>query len=305
MSINRETSSINRENSSKISNVSDSINELNQYIPKDKSIRMILFLWSKFSKKSIELINTIPPECKRFFHFINIDNPSIRKSILNSSSIKISNVPCIVVVNTDGVISTYEGENSIEIIKSIHDLLQTINSKQNEVPIPPLSEGVTSLASILGNPPPIETIPEQQSNQEVNEDYTEQNVRSKIRRAERPMDTNTIIPFDDHEIGLSSARTRPIRGMGHDNLATSSLGSDISSSKSTKPSKLSQNIQHIMDISEGEMIDDGLDDMLEEDATMDPVIKGVKNSKSDDVKKVAEEMMRIRDEQVQNEDNTR
>lgn len=296
--------SINRENSSKISNVSDSINELNQYIPKDKSIRMILFLWSKFSNKSIELINTIPPECKRFFHFINIDNPTIRKSILNSSSIKITNVPCIVVINTDGVISTYEGENSIEIIKSIHDLLQTINSKQNEVPIPPpLSEGVTSLASILGNQLPIENPPEQSIQEVNNEDYTEQNIRSKIRRAERPMDTNTIIPFEEsQEIGLSSARTRPIRGMGHDNLATSSLGSDISSSKNTKKPT---NIQHIMDISEGEMIDDGLEDMLEEDATMDPVIKGVKNSKSDDVKKVAEEMMRIRDEQVQTEDNTR
>lgn len=319
--------------------VIESIGELNKFLQPEKNIRMILFLWSRFSPKCAELINSIPPECKRFFYYINIDNPDVRDSILKSSSIKVTEVPCIIVVHTDGIVSTYEGESSREIIKSIYSIVQKIMQSQSQsqqslpqqLPRTP-SGGVTPLSQILGGPGGEErkfdvtegkrapqkspvTGPSYGSQQEEeNEEYEtdlqhiqsldqvddassrHSAVRSKIRRAERPMDDfRRIKEQDPPEVGLSSARSYPVKGMGHDNLATSSLGADIKRGPAPPKKKM-------MPISGGEMLDDELDDMLDEDATMDPIIRDVgKSSRSDkkeamiNVKKAAEEMKRMRE----------
>ena len=339
-----------REQPDQLPFVTESLKELNKFLQPDKSIRMILFMWSRFSPKCAELIKSIPNECKRFFYYINIDNPDVRDSIINSSSIKVTEVPCVIVVQTDGVVSTYEGDSSIDIIKSVYSIVQKIiessaspkvtekrniekrnieqrNIEQRNIEQRKPSSTVTPLSEILGvknedekkynvtegkyapqkSPvvgPSVEDEMYENDLSSLVEDSSSRHsaVRSKIRRAERPMDDNGHIKREDPpKVGLSSARTYPTKGMGHDGLARSSLGSDIK--RSNKPK------QEIMPISGGEMLDDELDDMLDEDLTMDPIIRDVgKTGRTDkkesmmNVKKAAEEMKRMRDQEEENDE---
>lgn len=316
--------------------VIESLAEMNKFLQPDKTIRMILFLWSRFSPKCAELINSIPPECKRFFYYINIDNPDVRDSILNSSSIKVTEVPCIIVVHTDGIVSTYEGDASMEIIKSVYSIVQRIVQATQPQADPTRNPGstVTPLSEILGmaaggngeddekyNVTEGKRAPQKSpvtgpSYDEENEEYEtdlstlvdesssrHSAVRSKVRQAGRPMDDQRqrIKEQDPPEVGLSSARSYPTKGVGHDSLARSSLGADIKR-PSNKPKQKS------MPISGGEMLDDELDDMLDEDATMDPIIRDVgKTGRTDkkeammNVKKAAEEMKRMREMEEEDE----
>lgn len=284
--------------------VIESISEMNMFLQPDKRIRMILFLWSRFSPKCTELINSIPNECRRFFYCINIDNPDVRESILNSSSIKVTEVPCIIVVQLDGIVSLYEGDSSVEIIKSVYSIVQKIIQasapKNSGLTVTPLSEILGSQKSSIIEPPDDENEPDLS---ELVDDSTSRHsaVRSKVRRAERPMDDHRqrIQEQDPPERGLSSARSYPTKGMGHDGMAQSSLGVDIK-----RPSK-----PKTIPISGGEMLDDDLDDMLDEDATMDPIIRDVgKTGRSDkkeammNVKKAAEEMKRMREMEEEDDD---
>ena len=311
------------QNGDRLQLVVESLKEMNKFIQPEKSIQMILFLWSQFSQKSVSLINSMPNECKRFFYFINIDNPDIRESILNSSNVKVSQVPCIIVVQNDGVISTYEGDSSIDIIKSVYAIVQKI-IQQNRPKKPPST--VTPLSEILLSPD-IDSNEDGQESQENDnsnmkfkcngpsevcdsDDDPETRhsaVRSKIRRAERPMDTgNRIVQQNHSENGLSSSRVHFNKGDGHHGLAVSSLGADIkkSSQKQKQPPKL-------MKVYGGEILDDELDDMLDEDPTLDPVIRdnignsSIKTDKKEsmmNVKKAAEDMARIREQEAEDDD---
>ncbi|MDD4930528.1 MAG: hypothetical protein PHG66_00035 [Candidatus Colwellbacteria bacterium] len=295
--------------------VIESLAEMNRFLQPDKTIRMILFLWSRFSPKCAELINSIPPECKRFFYYLNIDNPDMRSSILNSSSIKVTEVPCIIVVHTDGIVSTYEGDASMEIIKSVYSIVQKITqaTQPSAVPVKNPGSTVTPLSEILGMPVNGSPSHDNEENEEYETDLSKlvdesssrhSAVRSKVRQAGRPMDDHRqrIKEQDPPDVGLSSARSYPTKGVGHDGLARSSLGADIKR-PSNKPK------QKQMPISGGEMLDDELDDMLEEDATMDPIIRDVgKTGRTDkkeammNVKKAAEEMKRMREMEEEDDD---
>lgn len=295
--------------------VIESIGKLNRFLQPEKSIRMILFLWSRFSPKCADLINSIPDDCKKFFYYINIDNPGVRESIINSSSVKVTEVPCIIVVYTDGLISTYEGNSSIDIIKSIHSIAQKITQSSQSPQSTaknPLST-VTPLSQILGTPSDAgKSLEENKENEEYDTDEVDDSpindnstssrhsaVRSKIRRAERPMDDHTRIKQQNPpDVGLSTARNYPTKGMGHGELAHSSLGSDIKTNQ--KPHQK----QKALPIMGGEMLDDDLDEMLDEDVTIDPIIRNIGKSGSTDkkeammnVKKAAEEMMRMREQE--------
>ena len=78
-----------------------------------------MFLFSRFSPKCSKLIESIPDNCRKYFYFLCMDNSEIRNKIMNSSSVKVTKVPCILVIHTDGIISTYEADGALEIVKNI------------------------------------------------------------------------------------------------------------------------------------------------------------------------------------------
>ena len=276
--------------------VSQSISELNNSIPNEKKIRMILFLWSKFSPKCSELIQSIPPECKRFFHFINIDSKSVRENILKSSSVSITKVPCVLVVHIDGLISTYEGESTIEIIKNIYSISQQIVAPKNPT-------GATPLSQILKGPNRIP--PQNIVYENIEDDDEEPHRRIKIRRAERPM--------EDNSIGISSIRAHIPKGVGHDKLSMSSLN-EIETPSASKFGAIDdgEELEEMDDIGENDG-NDGMDELNEEDEGEEDDIQnledieevakkkvkgppiGHKKEAMENVKNRAEKMMKMRE----------
>lgn len=318
------------------------LRELNKSLPSDRQIKLMLFLYSKFSTKSDMLIKALPQECRQFFYYICIDNVSIREKIMKSSTIKISEVPCILVVDINDTISTYEGDRSVDIIKTIHALNnkhqlsthgsncqcpvhQKMSQQQQDESSP---SSVTQLTDILDEseesgeenpypseskrPPRVSPIPERMPVPRDDEDMSTliddddsqtSSVRTKVRHANRPPD-NHIPEQQRPDVGLSSARNFPTKGLGHEGMANSSL--------KQIPSYPKQRREAPMQVSGGEMLDDELDDMLNEDLTMDPQIRNMNSNKSGggsidrgeqmkNVKMAAAEMAKMREAEA--EDN--
>ena len=92
----------------------------------------VIFLYSKYSSNSKKLLdicrNKIPE-----IGYLCIDNINIRKRVLKNTQIKITYVPCILLIYTSGVIEKYEGEHAFMWIK---ELLEKINPPQQELPPP-------------------------------------------------------------------------------------------------------------------------------------------------------------------------
>ena len=298
--------------------VSKSLQYINQYIPEDKQIKQSLCLYSKFSPKSIDLIKHIPVEMKRFFYFLNIDNALIRKKILNSTTVKIKEVPCVIIVDIKGEVSIYEGIKSVEIIQTFKEILingERLKQQQSQLGLNEPEE-ITSLDEIIDDmedeneypaeskrPPKKSPIPLKmpappQPRNEYNPQQSNPPQRKKVKHALRQTDLN--FPTDQYkpDVGISSIRHNPPKGVGHNKLAYSSL-KDLPQYEEDESEE-----DDDMNITGGELLEDDLDDILNEDQTMDPQItKNSKNSKNnvdkkeamDSVKKAAMEMQRSRE----------
>lgn len=312
------------------------LRDLNTSLPHDRQIKMIIFLYSKFSQKSDMLIKALPQDCRKFFYYICIDNKIIRDKIVNSSTIKITEVPCVLLIDINDTISTYEGDRSVEIIKIIHELnakhqlskhapnCQCPVHKKDIKPHQNIKkyskDTVTSLSSIIEDdeqssefpqeskqPPRRSPIPDKMPVPPIEETVHEEipnSIRAKIRRANRPIDNHDeIFEQERPDVGLSSARSLPSKGVGHENMARSSLNQSI-------PHPNQQNKKQQIQISGGEVLDDELDDMLDDDPTIDPLIRTSMNSNKNgsvdkkdsmnSVKKAAEEMKRMREDESSN-----
>jgi hypothetical protein len=124
--------------------------------------------------------------------------------------------------------------------------------------------------------------------------------RKKVKHATRQLDLN--YPTDQYkpDVGISSIRHNPPKGVGHQKMAYSSL-KDIPSSNEEYDQ--SDNEEEDINVMGGEILDDDLDSILGDDPSIDPQIKkGIKSVQGvdkkeamDSVKKVAMEMQRLRE----------
>ena len=100
---------------------------------------MIILLYSKYSNFSKYFISTMNQSNimnKLPIKFLCVDNEKLRKRILTSKQIKIHNIPCILVVQKNGVVDKYEGT---DCFLWLEDMVQKLIPK---VPIeqPPKQE---------------------------------------------------------------------------------------------------------------------------------------------------------------------
>jgi hypothetical protein len=75
--------------------------------------QLFIVLFSKYSLNSKKLMNMLQTTDLEF-QSLCIDNKNIRKKILESTKIKVNNVPCILIVYPNGGVEQYEGENSFK-----------------------------------------------------------------------------------------------------------------------------------------------------------------------------------------------
>ena len=314
-------------NDGQMSSVTLALRDLNKSLPLERQIKLIIFLYSKFSEKSDILIKSMPQDCRQFFYYICVDNKTIREKIINSTTMKITEVPCIIIVDINDNISTYEGNKSIEIIKTIYNLNKKhqlskhgpncqcpVHTKQQSQQT--TTSTVTPLADILPptsedpypseskRPPRKSPIPnklpvpiqdDEDMSSMVDDSATRMGaVRTKVRHASRPIDDGMNIQEQEPpEVGMSSVRNYPPKGVGHEGMAYSSLKQIEQQPKRNQPP---------MKISGGEMLDDELDDLLEDSNTSSSSKQQVDRKEAmNSVKKAAEEMKRMRENETENQ----
>ncbi len=77
-------------------------------------IHIPIFFYSKYCKECPKILSVIDPN--RFL-FICVDNPDIRKKIVEDKRFQIKTVPCILYFENDKTFEKYENEN---VIKWLH-----------------------------------------------------------------------------------------------------------------------------------------------------------------------------------------
>ena len=77
--------------------------------------------YSKLSNEIIDVLNSIPEDIINMIniHLVSIDNEKTRSRIINDKKIKITFVPCIIIVYNDGNVEKYEGNTCLEWINTI------------------------------------------------------------------------------------------------------------------------------------------------------------------------------------------
>jgi hypothetical protein len=107
--------------------------------------QFFVFIYSKFSQPSLtceSIIRSLPPDLN--FNFLCVDNLETRKIIQDDKTLDIKLVPCLLIVNTEGSITKYEG-------KKCHEYLSHYQKQQTVIPDP---EPISLYQQPLPPPPP-------------------------------------------------------------------------------------------------------------------------------------------------------
>lgn len=295
----------------------------------NKKVQYIVLIYSKYSPRSQELMRNISLKCKAFYRLLCIDDKEIRERVSKSSTIKITHVPSIIFIYNDGFVLTCEGDSCLDVVKNIE--ISQINNhgpncqchihRQNPLQqkrsVDPMA--VTSLASLMGGQGG-EIEQSEQVAIPIDDDAMEnEGLHPGVSAGGREMmmqrDQNTRDPrnvprrvrqppqydeMDGEPTGMSSRRMRPIAGKGHETMARSSLKQFGNGDEEEEPKKKKKQLRMI----NADTIDDDLEEMLQEDPTIDPhfrgTMKGRKGGK--DMKGVqhsAAQMIREREEEME------
>lgn len=284
---------IDENNINNINNVVNSLSIFNSLLP-DKKIKMMIYLYSNYSKKSIDLYKHISEECKKNYYLLNIDNSIIRNKILKSSTIKITSVPSVIIIDENNNVTTYENGDVIDLVNNINNVVK----KDEDI-------GETKIDNIIGNINNIEddnniieNIEEEDNsigasissrishNIKRDDDIVrnERETRKKIRTSSRIKD-NINLDDEQPEIGYNGRQLIINKYEGHEDMGESSVAGSLSHQKKKK---------HVT--FDNVSIDDILDDINDENEVE---IEKEKKLRMKDKKKVNKEsineMMRERE----------
>ena len=167
-------------------------------------IKFSILLYSKYSSNStkiIEIINQYTAVFTNNFNFklICIDNEKIRSQVLNSKNIKISKVPCILILYNDGGLEKYEGEDAFNWVESIINKLSPVQPvQQPQIQQPQIQPPQIQQPQI--QPPQIQSVqqPSEVLQQEVNN--RKQNQVKKQTKQVTKSNVTSIDDLDDLDI---------------------------------------------------------------------------------------------------------
>jgi len=92
-------------------------------------------LYSKYSTHCKKLKDILQKNTKDF-HYICIDNEKVRERIMKNEKIKIAYVPCILLIQDNGIIEKYEGEHAFQWVNSAISIEHFTNNKPQSIPQP-------------------------------------------------------------------------------------------------------------------------------------------------------------------------
>jgi hypothetical protein len=125
---------------------------------------MYILLYSKYSRScmkildSVDQLNSMTGNSIPMVQLVCIDNKETRKQILNSNSIEIKKVPCLLVVDNTTV-EKYDGERAFEWVSEVIQKISVKSQPNSKPPSPPPK----TMIQIEVPPKPQSTPPKPQS----------------------------------------------------------------------------------------------------------------------------------------------
>ena len=200
----------------------------------------LVLLYSINSPKCDQLRSLLKDEYLGFFKAINIDNKKIRNMLSNSSTLKITTVPCIIEIFPDGNLASYEGEKAFEWLTNF---IQVIEQKNRQPIASHLASPLPSHQQTSQRPPfrKIDDILEEPDipdrhnisglqgkiNSSIDLQEKQADLSSALRRGPKRTAYRGMVE-NEAFTGLTSERdmhlgeiNRPNRGDGHNNMRSS------------------------------------------------------------------------------------
>lgn len=148
---------------------------------------MYILLYSKYSRSCMKLLDSVDQINETMGNTIQIvciDNKETRKQILNSKSIEIKKVPCLLIVD-DNTVEKYDGQRAFEWVSEV---IQKINSKSQPPPPPPPKTMIEIEPQKQPPPPPPQQKKKQQKKQpNIEEEESDIEVQSKPKKPPIPI----------------------------------------------------------------------------------------------------------------------
>lgn len=201
------------------------------------SKEILVYLYSNFSKSCAEFktqINFLNNYLKIIS--VNIDCKKVRKMILNSKKIKVEYVPCLLIINEEGRLEVYENEQFSKAINNLYNVFMEKKQKEEQIAqqekerqiLEQLQQQIpTQTPQVPQYIPPVQSVQENEFEssrkpRNVTNLNSIKNDKNKIGKTKFKLDKN-IHPFSDDNMLMTVQRDRPEKGIGHSDLAVSSL----------------------------------------------------------------------------------
>jgi hypothetical protein len=201
------------------------------------SKEILVYLYSNFSKSCAEFktqINFLNNYLKIIS--VNIDCKKVRNMILNSKKIKVEYVPCLLIINEEGRLEVYENEQFSKAINNLYNVFMEKKQKEEQIAqqekerqiLEQLQQQIpTQTPQVPQYIPPVQSVQEDEFEssrkpRNVTNLNSIKNDKNKIGKTKFKLDKN-IHPFSDDNMLMTVQRDRPEKGIGHSDLAVSSL----------------------------------------------------------------------------------
>ena len=176
---------------------------------------MYILLYSKYSRSclrildSVEQLNGMMSSPTPIVQLVCIDGKEIRKQILNSKSIEIKKVPCLLVVD-DTTVEKYDGEKAFQWVSEIVQKISA-NSQPPPQPPPPPQTSI-EIEPAVSRPQKEQKRPQKRTTKketkiedldDIEEDEEEENNTTKVKKPPIPIRNGAgsyIIDGDSSEV---------------------------------------------------------------------------------------------------------
>ena len=274
--------------------LSPEVKEFFSYINSQNSMNLkkIILFYSKFSKVSEQFINALHPIYKHILSCICVDNPELRKRLINSKY-KLNVVPTVFMLFENGKVNVHYGNELNQLISFLNKNMESfmvfktngnMNQKKNE-----------SIGQL--QPQHLQEVNELQTNVKQKGNVTPLIINKPVENTRKIKESvkhlpriKQPIPLDfnkEMDVGISSKRIVPKGRKEHQKMAMSSINIIGGSKLDTIDEQDEEDEENEEDEDEidlqtedGELLEDNLEDLINDDKTIDPIVKkGGKNLK--------------------------
>ena len=125
--VNNTGSNVENPQNNNVSEIQEFFNYLNSQ--NNMNLKKIIFFYSKFSKLCEQFINSLHPNYKVLLSMISVDNPIIRKRLMNSKY-KLQYVPCIFMLFENGKVNMHYGNELVSLVSFLNKNMEAFMVKK-------------------------------------------------------------------------------------------------------------------------------------------------------------------------------